>query len=400
MERRIQVTKKTVEDIAVAGKRVLVRVDFNVPMNMDGMISDDSRIRACLPTINYLIKKRARVILCSHLGRPKGKVTEELRLAPVAKHLSELLGKTVRAAGDCVGPEVEAAISQLQPGDVMLLENLRFHAEEEANDPDFAQALSRLANIYVNDAFGSAHRAHASTVGVANYLPAVAGFLLEKELEALGKALEAPEHPFSSLVGGAKVSDKLGLLRNIVGKVDSLLIGGGMAATFLKAKGYQVGRSAIEEDALGVAKEVMEQAAENGIMFLLPVDVVVAEEIEAQAPPKVTPITEIPPSYYIVDIGPGTTERFSTELKKSKTVFWNGPVGVYEIAQFAQGTNRIAQVLAGLKATTIIGGGSTADVVREMGLVDKMSHVSTGGGASLMFLEGKTLPGVAVLLDK
>lgn len=393
--------KKTVRDIDVKGKKVLVRVDFNVPLDVrTGNITDDIRIRATLPTIKYLVGRKAKVILCSHLGRPDGKVVEELRLAPVAERLSKLINLPVLTAPDCVGAEVEEEVAKLREGDILLLENLRFHNEEEKNEPAFAQRLARLAEIYVNDAFGTAHRAHASTVGVAKYLPAVAGFLMEKELEALGRVLMAPERPFCSLVGGAKVSDKLGLLRNIVDKVDSLLIGGGMAATFLKAKGYEVGRSLVEEDKLDVARQVMEQAEEKGVTLLLPKDVVIAEEIEDKAPMEMVPIAKIPPNYSIVDIGPETVERFSTELKKSKTVLWNGPVGIYEISQFAWGTKTIAHFLAGLQVSTIIGGGSTAEVVEELGLVDKMTHVSTGGGASLMFLEGKTLPGVAVLLDK
>jgi len=334
------------------------------------------------------------------LGRPDGKVVEDLKLAPVAKHLSELMNLPVLTAPDCIGPEVERVIAKLNDGDILLLENLRFHKEEEENEPTFAQKLAQLANIYVNDAFGTAHRAHASTVGVTRYLPAVAGFLMEKELETLGKILKMPERPFCTLVGGAKVSDKLGLLHNFVDKVDSLLIGGGMSATFLKAKGYEVGRSLIEEDKLSMAREIMKQASRKGVILLVPEDVVTTETIDAKAPIKIVPVAEIPPGYSIVDIGPKTIERFSIELRKSKTILWNGPVGIYEIPQFAQGTKTMAIVLADLRAATIIGGGSTVDVVTEMGLIGKMTHVSTGGGASLMFLEGKTLPGVAVLMDK
>jgi len=392
--------KKTVKDIDVSGKRVLLRVDFNVPMSQDGTISDDTRIRACLPTIKYLREHKARVILCSHLGRPDGKVVEGLRLAPVAKRLSELLGKPVKALRDCVGPEVEVEVVRLKNGDVALLENLRFHPEEEANDPNFAKALSRLAELYVNDAFGASHRAHASVVGVAKYLPAVSGFLMEKELKALGGALENPKRPFAAMIGGAKISGKLAVLENIIGKVDALLIGGGMAATFIKSQGYGVGASLVENDKLDYVRKLMEKAKSLGVRLLLPQDMVVTDKLEAGSRTKTVPITEIPDGWIAADIGPRTIEEFSRELKKCRTVVWNGPVGVFEIPQFAEGTRRLAKVLAELKATTVIGGGSTAEAVTEMGLADKISHVSTGGGASLKFLEGKVLPGVAVLQDK
>ncbi len=389
--------KRTVEDIDVADKRVLVRVDFNVPLNPDGTISDDSRIQACLPTINYLIEKHARVIVCSHLGRPKGKVVEGLKLAPVAKRLSELLGKPVEAATDCIGPDVEAAVASLQDGEVILLENLRFYAEEEANDRDFARALARLADVYVDDAFGASHRAHASVVGVAEYLPAVAGFLMEKELKALSSTLENPRRPFAAIIGGAKVAGKLGILENIIGKVDALLIGGGMVATFLKSKGHEVGASMVEDDKLDYIEQLTSRAKSLGVRLLLPQDVIVAEKLEAGFSPRVVPAEEIPAGWVIADIGPRTIEEFSRELKKCRTVVWNGPMGMFEIPQFAQGTCTLAKVLADLEATTVVGGGSTAEAVVEMGLADKMSHVSTGGGASLKFLEGKVLPGVAVL---
>jgi len=392
--------KRTVEDIDVADKRVLVRVDFNVPLNPDGTISDDSRIQACLPTINYLIEKHARVIVCSHLGRPKGKVVEGLKLAPVAKRLSELLGKPVEAATDCIGPDVEAAVASLQDGEVILLENLRFYAEEEANDRDFARALARLADVYVDDAFGASHRAHASVVGVAEYLPAVAGFLMEKELKALSSTLENPRRPFAAIIGGAKVAGKLGILENIIGKVDALLIGGGMVATFLKSKGHEVGASMVEDDKLDYIEQLTSRAKSLGVRLLLPQDVIVAEKLEAGFSPRVVPAEEIPAGWVIADIGPRTIEEFSRELKKCRTVVWNGPMGMFEIPQFAQGTCTLAKVLADLEATTVVGGGSTAEAVVEMGLADKMSHVSTGGGASLKFLEGKVLPGVAVLQDK
>ena len=392
--------KKTVEDIDVSGKKVLLRVDFNVPMGKDGTISDDTRIRACLSTIKYLIERHARVIICSHLGRPDGKVVGGLRLAPVAQRLSELIGKPVKALRDCVGPEVEDEVSRLKNGEVALLENLRFHPEEEANDANFAQALAKLADIYVNDAFGASHRAHASVVGVAKYLPAVSGFLMEKELKALGGALENPKRPFAAMIGGAKVSGKLAVLENIVGKVDALLIGGGMAATFIKSQGYGVGASMVENDKLDYIRKLMEKAKSLGVRLLLPQDMVVTDKLEAGFSTKTVPSTKIPDGWIAADIGPRTIDEFSQELKKCKTVLWNGPVGVFEIPQFAEGTRRLAKVLAGLKATTLIGGGSTAEAVAEMGLAGKMSHVSTGGGASLEFLEGKVLPGVAVLQDK
>jgi len=393
--------KLTVRDIEVGGKRVLVRVDFNVPLDEEtGAITDDNRIRATLPTINYLINRKARVILCSHLGRPKGKVVEKLRLAPVAQRLSQILGQKVEATTDCIGPEVEKAVEKLKPGDVLLLENIRFHPEEEANDVAFAQALARLADVYVNDAFGASHRAHASIVGVAKYLPAVAGLLVEKEINTLEGILAHPAHPFAELTGGAKVSDKISILENIMDKVDCLLIGGGMAATFLKAKSYEVGLSLMEDDTLDFAAKLMRDAAQRGVCLMLPVDVVVADKLSAGAEVKVISVKSIPPDWRIVDIGPQTISNFSQELRRCKTIFWNGPMGMYEIPQFAQGTQAMARLLAGLEATTIIGGGSTAEVVTAMKLVDRMTFVSTGGGASLRFLSGGTLPGVEVLLDK
>ena len=393
--------KKTIEDIKVEGKRILLRVDFNVPLNMNtGAISDDSRIRASLPTIKYLVDHKAKVILCSHLGRPKGKVVKELRMAPVAQRLSQLMDLPVSMASDCIGKEVEGKVKKLQEGDILVLENLRFHPEEEADDAGFARKLARLADIYVNDAFGTAHRAHASTVGVAKYLPAVAGFLMNKELKVMEKLLYNPERPSACLIGGAKVSDKIELLQNMLKKVNVLLVGGGMAATFLKAQGYEVGYSLVEEDKLGLAKKLLQEAREWRVPFLLPIDAVVAEEIRAGAPTRVVPTTKIPPGSHIVDIGPQSIGLFYGELRKCRTIMWNGPMGIYEIPQFAQGTRSIASFLSILNATTIIGGGSSAEVVQEMGLTDKMTHVSTGGGASLRFLEGVTLPGVKVLLDK
>jgi phosphoglycerate kinase len=393
--------KKTVGDIDVEGKRVLLRVDFNVPLNRDtGTISDDTRIRASLPTIKYLIDHKAKVIICSHLGRPEGKVVENLRMVPIAQRLSQLMGLPVNAASDCIGPEVEGKAAVLKEGDILVLENLRFHIEEEENEAGFAQRLARLADVYVNDAFGTAHRAHASTVGVAEYLPAVAGFLMNKELRVMEKLLNNPERPSACLIGGAKVSDKIELLQNMLKKVDTLLVGGGMAATFLKAQGHEIGHSLVEDDKLDLARKLLQEAKEWKVPFLLPVDAVVAQEIKAGASTRVVPTTSIPAGSHIVDIGPKSIVLFHDELRKCRTLIWNGPMGIYEMPQFAQGTRAIASFLATLDATTIIGGGSSAEVVQEMGLADRMTHVSTGGGASLRFLEGANLPGVEVLLDK
>ncbi|OGN92542.1 MAG: phosphoglycerate kinase, partial [Chloroflexi bacterium RBG_13_50_10] len=372
-----------------------------VPLDINtGAISDDSRIRASLPTIKYLVDHKAKVIICSHLGRPKGKVVEDLRIAPIAQRLSQLVGLPVSTASDCIGPEVENRVGTLKEGDILVLENLRFHPEEEENDAGFARKLASLADIYVNDAFGTAHRAHASTVGVAKYLPAVAGFLMNKELRVMEKLLHDPERPWACLIGGAKVSDKIELLQNMLKRVDMLLVGGGMAATFLKAQGYEVGHSLVEDDKLDLAKKLLQEAKEWKVPFLLPVDAVVAGEIKAGASTRVVPTTSIPAGSHIVDIGPKSIALFQNELKKCRTVMWNGPMGIYEMPQFAQGTRAIASFLSTLGATTIIGGGSSAEVVQEMGLTGKMTHVSTGGGASLRFLEGATLPGVQVLLDR
>lgn len=380
---------------------MLVRVDFNVPLNVeDNTISDDSRIREALPTVNYLLNEGCRIILCSHFGRPKGKVVEDLRLARVAKRLSELLKIPVTSTQDCIGSEVEKAVSLMNEGEVLMLENLRFHAEEENNDPDFAKALSQLADIYVNDAFGAAHRAHASTEGIAHYIPAVAGLLMEKEIDFLSKALTDPVPPFAAITGGAKVSDKLGLLENTLPKLNVLLIGGGMCCTFLKAQNHEVGKSQVEEDKLDFARGLMERAAEIRVKLLLPVDVIVAESFAGNIPCKIVSVHDIPDDSYVMDIGPQSIENFTRELANCKTVIWNGPMGVFEFAEFRHGTEAVAQRLANLEATTIIGGGSTAEAVKELGLADKMSHVSTGGGAALEFLEGKTLPGVAALQDK
>jgi phosphoglycerate kinase len=392
--------KKTVRDIDVSHKRVLLRVDYNVPVDKDNNIADDSRIRASLPTVKYLLDHNARLIICSHFGRPKGKVVETMRLAPEAKRLSELLNRPVIALKDCIGPEVERVVSQMKDKDVVVLENLRFYPQEEANDPGFAKSLAKLAEIYVDDAFGASHRAHASITGVAQYVPAVAGFLMEKELNFLGQLLEKPSHPFIAVMGGAKVSDKIGVIENILGKVNALLIGGGMAANFLKAQGINIGASVVEEDKQDYTKEMIKRAQSQGVRIVLPTDVIVAEKLEAGASAKTVSIKEIPVNQIIADIGPATAEQFVQEIKKSQTAFWNGPMGVFEIEAFAQGTKKVAQALAENKGTTVVGGGSTAEAVEEMGLAGKVTHVSTGGGASLELLEGKELPGVAVLQNK
>ncbi len=392
--------KKTVRDIDVNGKKVLVRVDYNVPTDKSGQISDDSRIRASLPTLNYLLERQARVIVCSHFGRPKGKVVDSMRLEPEAVRLGELLGKPVKALKDCIGPDVEKAAASMQPGDVIVLENLRFYPQEEANDVAFAKSLAKLAEVYVDDAFGAAHRAHASISGVAQYLPAVAGFLMEKELTMLGSMLEKPAHPFISIMGGAKVSDKMGVVRNILDKVDALLIGGGMAANFLKARGYDVGASVVEEDQKDYTREMIQKAQDRGVRLLLPLDVVAAEKLEAGAANKIVSASSMPAGWIIADIGPQTIDLFIKEIQGCKTAFWNGPMGVFEIEAFAQGTRRLARAMSLAKATTVVGGGSTAESVENMGLAAKMTHVSTGGGASLELLEGLELPGVAVLLNK
>ncbi len=392
--------KKSIRDIEVTGKKVLVRVDFNVPLDpKTNEIMDDSRIIAALPTIWYLIEHKARLILCSHLGRPDGQVVESLRMTPIAERLSQLTNLPIYTVSDCIGLKVNKALAKLKNGDTLLLENLRFHPEEEANDPAFAKSLAELADIYVDDAFGTAHRAHASTYGVAKLLPAYAGFLLEKELKALGNLLTNAQHPFAALLGGAKVSDKIKLISNIIDKIDVLLIGGGMAATFLKAQNYGVGLSSVEEDKKDLANQIIDTARKNNISLLLPLDVIVADAVNDLSKYSIAPISMIPANKYIVDIGPQTIELFIGHLKQCRTIFWNGPMGVYEIAQFSRGTKSMAELLANLSATTVVGGGSTAELVAEMHLSFKMTHVSTGGGASLSFLEGKTLPGVEVLLD-
>ncbi len=395
--------KKTIRDIDLAGKRVLVRVDFNVPLDSKQQITDDTRIRAALPTIRYVLDQGAAVILMSHLGRPDGKAVEKLSLAPVARRLSELLGRPVQMATDCVGPAVEAQAKALQPGQVLLLENLRFHKEEEKNDPDFARQLAALGEVYVNDAFGTAHRAHASTEGVTRYLPGVAGFLMEKEINFLGSVLENPRRPFVAIIGGAKVSDKIAVLERLIGMVDALLIGGGMANTFLKAEGYEIGDSLFEEGKLDVARDLVAKAQNRGLRFLLPTDVVIADRLAADATYKVVSHDDVPKGWRILDIGPKTVEAFRETLADAQTIVWNGTLGVAEMPAFAKGTDAIIEILAKRTqagATTIIGGGDSAAAVEEAGAAEKMTHVSTGGGASLEFLEGRTLPGVAALQDK
>jgi phosphoglycerate kinase len=389
--------KKTIRDISWAGKRALVRCDFNVPLDDQLQITDDIRIREALPTIKYLLEHGAAVVLCSHLGRPKGKVVESMRLTPVAKRLSELLGQPVIKLDDCIGEEVERAVKALKPGQVALLENLRFYAEEEKNDPEFARKLARLGDVYVNDAFGTAHRAHASTAGVAAYLPAVAGFLLEKEIAFLGQAVQNPKRPFVAILGGAKISDKIGVIKNLLTKADTLLIGGGMANTFLKAQGYEMGDSLVEEGSIPLAKELLAQAAGK---LVLPVDVVVADAFSAEANKKVVPVDQVTPGWRVLDIGPKTVALFAGKIKGAATVVWNGPMGVFEMAPFAEGTFAIAKALADSGATTIVGGGDSAAAVEQSGLAKKITHISTGGGASLEFLEGLELPGIAALNDK
>ena len=392
--------KKTVKDIDLKGKKVLVRCDFNVPMDESKNIVDNTRIVAAMPTIKYLLENNCAVILCSHLGRPKGEFNEKYSLKPVAKELSKLLDKEVIMAKDVVGEDAVKKASDLQQGQVMLLENVRFHREETDNDPEFAKKLASMAEVYVNDAFGTAHRAHASTEGVTRYLPAVAGFLIEKELKFLGNAISNPVRPFVAILGGAKVSDKIGVIDSLLEKVDTLMIGGGMAYTFFKAQGYGVGNSLCELDKLDLAKSLMEKAKAKGVKLMLPVDTVVGKEFKEDTESKTVAWTDIPDDWEGFDIGEKTIEMFSDELKSAKTVVWNGPLGLFEFAQFAKGTNAIAKVLSELDATTIIGGGDSAAAVKKAGLQDKMTHISTGGGASLEFLEGKKLPGIECLQDK
>ncbi len=392
--------KKTIEDIDVSGKKVLVRCDFNVPLDENKNITDETRINAALPTIKYLLEHKAAVILCSHLGRPKGEFNMKYSLAPVAKRLSEKLGFEVKLAKDVIGPDAKKLAAEVKPGEAVLLENVRFHAEEEKNDPAFAKELASMAEIYVSDAFGTVHRAHASTAGVAEYLPAVAGFLIGKELNFLGKAVTNPERPFVAILGGAKVKDKIGVITNLIEKVDTLLIGGGMAYTFMKATGGEIGNSLCDEERLGLALELLDKAKAKGVKLLLPVDNVCGKEFNNDTEQMVCESGKIPEGWEGLDIGPKTVELFSKEIKAAKTVVWNGPMGVFEMPNFAKGTLAIATAMAESDATTIIGGGDSAAAVTQMGLASKMSHISTGGGASLEFLEGKTLPGVAALNDK
>lgn len=392
--------KQIITDVDVRGKRVLMRADFNVPVNEQGEITDDKRITAALPTIKYLVDHKAKVILMSHFGRPKGKPVDSMRLDPVAKRLSELLGQPVVKVDDCIGEVVEQAVANLNEGDVLLLENVRFYAEEEANDLEFAKKLAAVGDIYVNDAFGTAHRAHASTAGVAEYLPAVSGFLMEKELKFLGGAVNDPKRPFVAILGGAKVQDKIAVIEALLNKVDTLIIGGGMAYTFLKAKGYEIGKSLLDADRIDFCKKIMADAEAKGVQLLLPVDVVVAAEFAADAEHKVVAADQIPADWEGLDIGPETVKLFSDAIAKAETVIWNGPMGVFEFPAFAKGTNAVAQALADSSAITIIGGGDSAAAVEQAGLAEKMTHVSTGGGASLEFLEGKELPGVAALNDR
>lgn len=388
--------KKTVRDIDVKGKKVLVRVDFNVPIQ-DGVVGDDTRIRAALPTINYLLDHGAAVILFSHLGRPKGGPDPKYSMKPVAEYLAKLMGKPVAFSNDCVGPEAEQAAKALKPGEVLVLENTRFHPEEEKNDPGLAKQMASLADVFVNDAFGSAHRAHASTEGVTHYLPAVAGFLLEKEIQYLGQAVADPKHPFVAILGGAKISDKIGVIKNLLTKADSVLIGGGMANTFFKAQGYPVADSLVEDSALETAKQLLQ---EGGQKLRLPVDVVLGDQFAAEAAMKTMAVGPIPDGWRILDIGPETVKSYSKVIESAATVVWNGPMGVFEFPGFAEGTFGIAKAIAASKAVSIIGGGDSVAAVQQSGLADKITHISTGGGASLEMLEGLELPGVASLQDK
>ena len=393
--------KKTIEDIQVSGKKVLVRVDFNVPLTEDKQVSDDKRIVAALPTIKYLLEQNAKVILCSHLGRPKGKVNPEFSLAPVGARLAELLPETnIWFAEDTVGESAKAAIEDMKDGEIVLLENVRFYPEEEKNDPAFAKQLADLCEIYVSDAFGTVHRAHASTAGVAAYKPAVAGFLIGKELSFIGKALETPDRPLVAILGGAKVSDKIGVITNLLNKCDSLIIGGGMAYTFFKAQGWEIGTSLLDADSIELAKGLMETAKEKGVNLLLPVDTVVAKEFSADAEHQTVDSNSIPDGWMGMDIGPKTVAAFAEVIKTAGTVIWNGPMGVFEFPAFAEGTKAVAAACAECEGITIIGGGDSASAVKKLGFADKMSHISTGGGATLEYLEGKVLPGVAALNDK
>ncbi len=392
--------KKTVKDIEVAGKRVLVRVDFNVPLNDKKEVTDDKRIVAALPTIEYLVEQNAKVILCSHLGRPKGEFKPEFSLKPVAERLEKLTGKKVTFASDVIGESAKAAVEGMQDGDIVLLENVRFHKEETANDPEFSKKLASFADIFVNDAFGTAHRAHASTVGVASYIPAVAGFLIGKELDVLGGALENPNRPFVAILGGAKVSDKIGVIDNLINKVDAIIIGGGMAYTFLKAEGMEVGASLVDNERLELALELLKKAKAKGVDIMLPVDSIVADKFDVNAKTDVVPSEHMPQGWLGLDIGPTTKMLYTDKIRTAKTVIWNGPMGVFEMAPFAEGTKAIARAMADSEAVTIIGGGDSAAAVKQLGFADAMTHISTGGGASLEYLEGIELPGIVALQDK
>jgi phosphoglycerate kinase len=393
--------KKTVRDIDVRGKRVFLRADLNVPLD-DGRITDDTRIRASLPTLVYLLEQGASVVLASHLGRPKGKVNDALRLKPVADRLGQLLGRPVRMTGDALGPGVMTAVDKLRPGDMLLLEHLRFHAEEEANDPGFAKALADMADVYVDDAFGSAHRAHASTEGITHYLPAVAGLLMEREVSALSRLMQKPPKPFHTVIGGAKVSGKLEVLEALLFRCQAILVGGGMANTFLAARGLALGKSLVESEQLENAERIVAEARRKRVRFMLPTDVVIAAQIHARSQRQVVPVEQVPKDWSIVDIGPQTLAAYTEHLSKAKTIFWNGPMGIFETAPFADATNAMARFLAERSragVVTVVGGGDSVAAVEQLGLAEQMSHVSTGGGASLEFVEGKTLPGVAALLD-
>lgn len=392
--------KKTIRDIDAAGKKILIRVDYNVPMDKSGNITDDTRIRATLPTLKFLLDKGAALILASHLGRPKGAVDLQFTLKPVAEKLAELIGRPVLFAADCIGPEAQAAAGTLQSGQILLLENLRFHKEEEKNGQDFAKELASLADLAVNDAFGVSHRAHASVEGITKYLPAVAGFLMEKEIAFLGKAVAAPERPFAAIIGGAKVSDKIAVIENLLTKVDTLIIGGGMANTFIAAQGYAIGKSLVETDKLELAKSLIEDAKRRGVNLLLPVDMVIADRFAADAASKVVRIDAIEDEWMALDIGPKTSEIFATALRDAKTIVWNGPMGVFEMDAFAAGTQAIARAVAASGAISIVGGGDSVAAIEKAGLAGQITHISTGGGASLEFLEGKVLPGIAALADR
>jgi phosphoglycerate kinase len=394
--------KQTVRDVDVRGKRVFLRADLNVPLD-DGRITDDTRIRGSLPTLIYLLEQGAVVIMASHLGRPHGKVNDAYRLKPVADRLSQLLRRPVRMTGDALGPGVQDAVGKLRPGDLLLLENLRFHAGEEANDPAFAEALASFADLYVNDAFGSAHRAHASTEGITHFLPAVAGLLMEREVNALSRLLDKPPRPFHTVIGGAKISDKLDVLRVLVGRCQAILVGGGMANTFLAAKGLEMGKSLVETEQLENAATIIAEARRRRMRLILPTDVLVAAQVHHRAPREVVSVNAVPKDWMVVDIGPTTVEKYREALTAARTIFWNGPMGIFEVAPFAEGTNAIAQAIAqrtAKRVITVVGGGDSVAAVQQLGLSEQMSHVSTGGGASLEFVEGRTLPGVAALLDR